>query len=331
MKKERARSTSRGLENSKCYFSYLSTDPEERRWIEHVLRMECEFLNTGAVEDGTLIFVKDWDGNYLMVNEEMAKLYATGAERMTDRSESDLGLMPPEKAEYLLREDRELMHKKQRQYVRGAVFQNAGGKTHEFDVVKMPIINGDGACRMLLFVARPAEEYTANGGTVEAERPDGQVRDPEAARISGPARPRILILNDEYLNAILIKKILNMKDFDVDSAESVNAAIDMAGLKKYDLILTNEQMLLNNGSDAAFRLLGSGIKTPIVAMIKKRSDENIRKCVKAGMCNYIEKPFTLEKIIEMIERYAPASGAKRAGRQIRISKPAARKTMGRTI
>ena len=292
-------------------FSGLDIDAEERDQLLAALCRECAFLNVDIDEDGLLIFVKDWDGNYLAVNEEMTKIYATSVEKMTGHGEGDLGLMTPEKAKYLLQEDREVMLKGRRQYLTGALFQNAAGKTLAFDVVKTPIANSNGSCCMMLFVARPATEYESGGQTAGSQMEDTAfVKDETPNKYF--KKTSILILNDEYLNAILIKKVLDMEYFEVEAVDNINEAADMAGKKKYDLILTNEQIFLSGDPEELSRLKKAGINSPIIAMIKKNSEENIKRCKEAGISSYIEKPFTLSKIIEVIEKCSLPMSEKRS-------------------
>lgn len=308
MNGSRAKKMSKLNETARSLFSNLAVDEEEREQLNSFLRRECDFLNPEGSDEGLLIFLKDWDGNYLAVNEEMARMYATSADKMTGRGEGDLGVMPPEKADYLLNEDRELMRIKKRQYFPGAAFLDARRQTRLFDVVKTPIVNENGVCVKLLFVARPASESKIE---VSGARPEMAARAYEDRPNAHTRKPRILILNDEYLNAIMIKKVLNMEEFEVESIDNVNAASYMAGLKKYDLVLTNEQVLLKGDPEEISALRRAAGKTPIIAMIKKQSEENIKKCKAAGMSNYIEKPFTLSKIIEVIEKYSTPGGRKK--------------------
>ncbi len=313
MKKSRINYLSKFNGAARYLFSGLDIDTEERERLIIALRRECAFLNADMGEEGLLIFIKDWDGNYLAVNDEMAKMYATSADKVTGRRESDLGLMTAEKAKYLLQEDREFMRKGQRQYFPGALFQNAARKALAFDVVKTPIANSNGSCCMMLFVARPAAEDKIISRNAVSQIEDTASAEDETSNNS-LKKTRILILNDEYLNAILIKKVLNMEYFDVESVDNINEAADMAGQKNYDLILTNEQIFLTGHPEELSRLKNAGTKPPIIAMIKKNSEENIQKCKEAGIISYIEKPFTLSKIIEVIEKYSPPAPARRQAR-----------------
>lgn len=115
----------------------------------------------------------------------------------------------------------------------------------------------------------------------------------------------ILLAEDNEMNQILAKRVLNNFGFDVDIAENGKIALDMLREKEYDIILMDIMMPEMDGLEATkiirhdFPEDKKGI--PILAMtafIFTESDDN--KYLSSGMDDYILKPFNPDKLYNKI-------------------------------
>ncbi|MCR5438163.1 MAG: response regulator [Selenomonas sp.] len=119
---------------------------------------------------------------------------------------------------------------------------------------------------------------------------------------------RILLAEDNELNAEIAMTILTDKGFEVEHAEDGEAALKMAaeaGEGYYDFILMDIQMPRMNGYEATRRIrrlprpYQAGI--PIIAMTANAFDEDKHRTVLAGMNAHVGKPFDVDRLYDTIE------------------------------
>ncbi|MES2590562.1 MAG: ATP-binding protein [Bacteroidota bacterium] len=105
----------------------------------------------------------------------------------------------------------------------------------------------------------------------------------------------VLLVEDNILNQILAKKVLNDWKWKVEIAENGKVAIEKLNDNDFDIILMDVQMPEMDGYEAtqAIRsnLASSKFNIPIVAMTAHALAGEAQKCMEAGMNDYISKPF----------------------------------------
>ena len=123
-----------------------------------------------------------------------------------------------------------------------------------------------------------------------------------------PARPRILIAEDNPTNQFVIRRVLGGYDMDIaianDGAEAVRLAMEAAP----DLILMDIQMPVMDGLAASRALRASGgalARVPIVALTANAYPEDIALCRAAGMDDFVAKPFTRPRLLAAIRQALP--------------------------
>ncbi|MEE8392223.1 MAG: MASE3 domain-containing protein, partial [Anaerolineae bacterium] len=104
----------------------------ERKWVEEALRESVELLRIVVDATPALIMVKDWDGKFVLANEETARLYGHTPEEMVGKSLPELvDMSPSEKIlfnEYL-EGDREVIDSKQPHFIPEEQLTFPGGTT----------------------------------------------------------------------------------------------------------------------------------------------------------------------------------------------------------
>ena len=137
--------------------------------------------------------------------------------------------------------------------------------------------------------------------TAAAEK---NVRELDADTFTGK---RILLTEDNELNAEIAEEILGEAGFEVERAEDGAVCIEM--LKKaqpgyYDLILMDIQMPNMNGYEAtrAIRRMDDPAKAgiPIYAMTANAFEEDKRDALAAGMNGHIAKPIEIDKLLNTL-------------------------------
>ena len=118
---------------------------------------------------------------------------------------------------------------------------------------------------------------------------------------------RILLAEDNDLNAEIAMTVLEENSFQAERAEDGQICVEMvrnAGEHYYDLILMDIQMPNMNGyeaSEAIRKMDGSKGRIPIIAMTANAFEEDKQKALAAGMNAHIAKPFDLQVLLRTME------------------------------
>lgn len=144
------------------------------------------------------------------------------------------------------------------------------------------------------------EEITTSVNETEREAPSSSRDLPE--------RLRVLLVDDNSVNQLVGRKILEKIGHHVDIAANGLEAVQAIRTLPYDLVLMDVQMPEMDGLSAtrAVRELDSRVSgVPIVAMTANVMDGDRERCIAAGMDDYLSKPVKREGLLEMIERQLP--------------------------
>lgn len=124
------------------------------------------------------------------------------------------------------------------------------------------------------------------------------------------AEVRVLIAEDNELNRLMLKTILEDAGFSVFEAEDGRVATDMLcerGAGYFDIVLMDIQMPNLNGYEAtrAIRALPGADKEslPILAISANSRDEDVALSLACGMNDHMPKPYDPDRIIEAVLRY----------------------------
>jgi PAS domain S-box-containing protein len=112
-----------------------------------------QFLRQVIDTNPHLIFVKDWDGKYVLANQAVAAVYGTSVEGLLGKVDADFNPKSDE-VEKFLRDDREVMSSQRPAFIAEEPATNAKtGETRWFQTVKVPLLSSDGSTRQVLGVA----------------------------------------------------------------------------------------------------------------------------------------------------------------------------------
>ncbi len=123
----------------------------------------------------------------------------------------------------------------------------------------------------------------------------------------------ILLVEDNTLNQLLAKKVLNDWGWEVEIAGDGLAAVDKVRHNDFELVLMDIQLPEMDGYQATQeirkKLPYPKSSIPIIAMTAHAISGEEEKCYNAGMDGYISKPFNPEKLYQKIISVinAPAS------------------------
>ena len=116
---------------------------------------------------------------------------------------------------------------------------------------------------------------------------------------------RILLVEDEPINREIALAILEDADLVTDIAEDGDIAVEMSAKNDYALILMDMQLPRMSGVDATMLIRTSvtGKQVPIVAMTANAFVEDKKRCMEAGMNDFLAKPFNPEDLFAMILKW----------------------------
>ena len=112
---------------------------------------------------------------------------------------------------------------------------------------------------------------------------------------------KILIVDDERSIRNSLKEILEMEDYQVDTAENGTAACEKAEKEKYDAIFCDIKMPGMDGTEVLQKLVADGVETPIVMISGHADIDTAVDCIKKGAFDFIEKPLDLNRILITIK------------------------------
>ena len=122
-------------------------------------------------------------------------------------------------------------------------------------------------------------------------------------------QPLVLIAEDSQINQIVAARALERCGCQVDVVADGAGALRALETRRYDLVLMDCQMPDMDGYEATAELRrreGDTGRTPVVAMTAQAMDGDRRRCLAAGMDDYISKPMRSRELMELLTRWIPA-------------------------
>jgi CheY-like chemotaxis protein len=119
---------------------------------------------------------------------------------------------------------------------------------------------------------------------------------------------RILLAEDSVANQLVETAMLLRQGYTVEVANNGREAVDMFAFGGYDLILMDLRMPQMDGlqASAAIRALPGGQQIPIIAMTANVKQQDIERCMAAGMDDFVPKPINKTRLFEMLVHHLPA-------------------------
>ena len=120
---------------------------------------------------------------------------------------------------------------------------------------------------------------------------------------------KILLVEDNVLNQKIVVFHLRKYDYEIIAVTNWRDAMEQIKNNKPDLILMDIMLPEKNGYEITGDIReyekNSGCEKviPIVALTANTLDNDLQKCLDAGMNDYLSKPFSSEDLQVMIAKY----------------------------
>lgn len=172
---------------------------------------------------------------------------------------------------------------------RRATRQLAALNSDSVTVVARPVLRD--ALRHALGAA-PAAPLPARGGDTSTVAPRGL---------------SLLVAEDNPVNQLLVRKLLERLGCQVDIAADGEAALTMWRENQYDAVFMDCQMPVLDGFEATRRLRAleaPGRHTPVIALTANAMESDRERCIAAGMDRHLSKPIDRAELRSVIEELA---------------------------
>jgi CheY-like chemotaxis protein len=121
---------------------------------------------------------------------------------------------------------------------------------------------------------------------------------------------RVLLAEDQPVNRLLAARILGNLGCTVETAENGRVACERATASAYDVILMDCQMPELDGFAATRAIRGierpARRRVPVIALTANAMPEDRKRCLEAGMDDYLSKPFSAKALEQTLLRWAKA-------------------------
>ncbi|MCA9711911.1 MAG: response regulator, partial [Myxococcales bacterium] len=118
-----------------------------------------------------------------------------------------------------------------------------------------------------------------------------------------PTVPRsILVVDDDDINRLVLEHMLLALGHEVVMAESGPRCLALCAQRRFDLVLMDVQMPEMDGLETTRRLRAAHPWAIVVALSASAYAEDRRRCLEAGMTDFLTKPIQLELLDQAIAR-----------------------------
>lgn len=162
-----------------------------------------------------------------------------------------------------------------------------------------------------------------HGGTLTAEsagRGQGakfsiRLRAMATSMLEGPVYPpnetntpggvRLLLVEDHRDSALVLRRVLERAGYQVETAESVKGACDLAAARTFDIVISDLGLPDGTGMDL-MRQLHRGSDLPAIALSGFGTDEDRTASIAAGFSEHLTKPVNWPQLRDALKRILAA-------------------------
>lgn len=117
---------------------------------------------------------------------------------------------------------------------------------------------------------------------------------------------RVLVVDDDQENRMIIGEILEFNQVDYTMAENGQQAVDMVAAGDHQLVLMDIMMPVLDGLQATAQIRAMAAPKsaiPIVAVTARRDLKAQAQWSQQGLDGFLSKPFTEDNLLKLIAKY----------------------------
>ena len=147
-------------------------------------------------------------------------------------------------------------------------------------------------------------------GQSATSRPPPRPEDPAALAAAGLDGLRVLVAEDNSVNQVLVRRLLERMGAVVRIVDHGAAALEALRAEEFDVALMDCQMPEMDGYEAVRRLRAAPAEfrnptIPVIALTANALSTDRARCLAAGMNDYLTKPIVREDLQLALRRHAP--------------------------
>jgi PAS domain S-box-containing protein len=159
-------------------------------------------------------------------------------------------------------------------------------------------------CLVNVMSGRPQEALAAPDESAPATQPAPGVRG------------QILVVEDNLINQQVALGILQIQGYCVTVANNGREALEACARDAFDAILMDCHMPEMDGFEATMEIRrreqsSGGKRVPIIALTANAMAQDREECLSAGMDDHLAKPFSMQTIQDMLDRWTPQASSTR--------------------
>ena len=131
-----------------------------------------------------------------------------------------------------------------------------------------------------------------SGTRAPVQQPAPAVR-PQA----GPARPRVLVVDDEASIRDLLSKTLALAEYDIDVAPDGRSALERMRMYAYDLLIADLKMPGMDGLALIREAKRFKADLPVLIITGFSTESSAIEAVNLGVAGYLTKPFRVPQVL----------------------------------
>lgn len=150
----------------------------------------------------------------------------------------------------------------------------------------------------------------ADDGPTEAQPAPEEPASLPAAAPEGPHNLRLMIVDDEETNRVVMAETFRRAEVDIVTACNGQEAVDLCRTGRFDLIFMDCQMPVLDGFTATRTILAEAERQrrpvpPVVALTADATAAAHKRCREVGMVDYLIKPLDFNRLQTVLSRWLP--------------------------
>ena len=136
-----------------------------------------------------------------------------------------------------------------------------------------------------------------------AQAPQRAAPAPAAASVASPANLNVLVAEDNPVNQLVIRKLLEKLGVSCDVAENGQIAVEKAINGSYPIVFMDCQMPVMDGLEATRQLRLQGYQGVIIALTANAMEGDREMCLAAGMNDFLSKPISRDAVVQALQHW----------------------------